>query len=203
VQNEIQISFPFDFAQGQDDGFVVAPLLLMRLDGAGEAEALAEFRGCLAMAQKAERTEVVEVALTTAFSHRPNVVGIPQAAARGDGLHAIEPQAGGTSSATGSLQCVIGGEGIDRADSTDAAIARKNLVAKITGVGAQTPLVNAVVTAESAPTPGDNLEVAPPAEGQVVRADWKILARGAAAGEGTRHEHGLSSIGCGDRVRNC
>jgi hypothetical protein len=160
-------------------------------------------RGGFAVAQKAKGAEIVEVALTTALSHWPNMVGIPEAAPRGDGLHAIKPQACGTSSATGSLKCVIGGEGVNRADSTDATITRKDLIAEVAGIGAQTPLMNAVVAAESAAPLGHDLKIAPPAEGQIIGADWQILAYGAAAGEGTRDEHGLSSIGRGDGVRNC
>jgi hypothetical protein len=44
---------------------------------AGVCEALAELGGGFAVAEKAEGAEVVEVALTSSFGHRANVVGVP------------------------------------------------------------------------------------------------------------------------------
>jgi hypothetical protein len=160
-------------------------------------------RGGLAVAQKAKCAEIVEVALTTAFGYRPNVVGIPEAAPRGDGLHTVQSKTSGAGGASGSLESAVSGKGVDRTDGTDAAVTREDPVAEVAGVGAQTPLMNAVVAAKGAAPFGDDLKIAPPAEGQIVGADWQILAYGATAGEGTRDEHGLSSIGLRGSVRDC
>ena len=122
------------------------------------------------MAEEAEGAEVVEVALAAAFGYGANVVGVPKAAAGGDGLHAVEMEACGAGGAAGSFEGVVGGDGVDATDGADAAIAGEDLVAKVAGVGAETPLVDAVVAAEGAATFGDDFEVAPAAEGEAVRA---------------------------------
>ena len=116
-----------------------------------------------AVAEKAERAEVVEVTLAAAFGYGADVVGVPEGAAGGDVLHAVEMQAGGTGSAAGSFERVVGGDGVDVTDSADAVVAGKDLVAEIAGVGAETPLVDAVVAAEGAAAFGEDLEFAPAA----------------------------------------
>jgi hypothetical protein len=122
------------------------------------------------MAEEAEGAEVVEVALTAALGYGAYVVGVPQAAAGGDGLHAVEAKAGGTGGASSSLERVVGGDGVDGADGADASVAGKDLVAEVAWVGAEAPLVDAVVAAEGAPASGDDLEVAPTTEGEIVGA---------------------------------
>jgi hypothetical protein len=127
--------------------------------------------GCgFAVAEKAESAEVREVALAAAFGYWADVVGVPQAAAGGDGLHAIEMEAGGTGGATGSLEGIVGGDGVDVTDGTDAMVAGEDLVAEVAGIGAETPLVDAIVAAEGAAAFGDDFEITPAAEGQVVGA---------------------------------
>jgi hypothetical protein len=152
------------------------------------------------MAEQAERAEVVEVALAAAFGYGANVVGVPEAASGGDGLHAIEMQPGCAGGTTGSFERVVGGDGVDVTDGADAVVAFEDLVAEVAGVGAETPLMDTVVAAEGAAAAGEDLEVAPAAEGKAVGAEGKGLARGAAAGEGTRREHACLRIGCGRRV---
>jgi hypothetical protein len=98
------------------------------------------------------------------------VIGIPEAAAGGDGLHPIEIQAGFAGGASGSLECVPGSNGIDVADGTNAAIASEDLVAEVAGVGSKTPLVNTVVGAEGTAASGEDFEFAPAAEWEVVGA---------------------------------
>ena len=56
---------------------------------------MAELGGGFAVAEETEGAEVVEVALAAALGHGPDVVGVPEAAAGGDGLHAVEAEAGG------------------------------------------------------------------------------------------------------------
>jgi hypothetical protein len=79
-------------------------------------------------------------------------------------------QTGGAGGASGSLECVVGGDGVYRADGADAAVAGEDLIAKVAGIGAETPLVDAVFRAEGATAFGDDFEIAPTAEGQVVGA---------------------------------
>jgi hypothetical protein len=131
-------------------------------------EAEAEPRGGFAVAEETEGSEVVEVALASAFGYRTNVVGIPEAAAGGDGLHAIEPEARGSGWASGSLESVPSGDGIDLADSADASVAGEDMVAEIARVGSETPLMDAVVGAEGAAAFGEDFEIAPAAEREVV-----------------------------------
>ena len=47
-------------------------------------------RGGFAVAGEAEGAQVVEVALAAAFGYGADVVGVPERAAGGDGLHAVE-----------------------------------------------------------------------------------------------------------------
>jgi hypothetical protein len=119
------------------------------------AETLAELGGGFAVAEEAEGAEVVEVALAAAFGYGADVVGVPEAAASGDGFHAIEMQAGGSGGAACSFEGVVGGDGVDVADGADAVVAGEDVVAEVAGVGAETPLVDAVVAAEGAAALGD------------------------------------------------
>jgi hypothetical protein len=102
------------------------------------------------MAEDAEGAEVVEVALASAFGYGADVVGVPEAEAGCDGLHAVEVEAGDAGGASGTLESVVGGDAVDLADGADASITGEDLVAEITGIGTETPLVDAVVGAESA-----------------------------------------------------
>jgi len=52
------------------------------------------------MAEEAKGAEVVEIALTAAFGYGTDVVGVPEAAAGGDRLHAVEPEASGAGGAS-------------------------------------------------------------------------------------------------------
>ena len=152
------------------------------------------------MAEEAEGAEVVEVALSAAFGYGADVVGVPETAAAGDGLHAVEAQAGGASGASGSLERVVGGDGVDVADGTDAAVAGEYLVAEVAGVGAETPLVDAVVAAKGAAAFGEDFQVAPAAEGKAVGAFAESAGRGAAAGEGAGDKHRQYEITSGFEV---
>jgi hypothetical protein len=122
------------------------------------------------MAEEAEGAEVVEVALTATLGYGTNVVGVPEAAAGGDGFHAVEAKASGAGGASGSFEGVVGGKGVDGADGADAVVAGEDLVAEVAWVGTEAPLVDAVVAAEGAAAFGENLEIAPTAEGEIVWA---------------------------------
>jgi len=55
-------------------------------------------------------------------------------------------------------------------------------------------LVDAVVAAKGAATPGEDFELAPATEGQIVGTDRKIVASDAAAWESARNDHAGSRI---------
>ena len=87
-------------------------------------------------------------------------------------------EAGVAGWASGPLECVEGGDGVDVADGADAAIAGEYLVAEVAGVGAETPLMDAVVGTEGAAAFGEDFEFAPTAEGQAVGAwgrAWRVV----------------------------
>jgi hypothetical protein len=62
------------------------------------------------------------------------------------------------------------------ADGAAPAVAGEDLVAEVAGVGAQAPLVDAVVAAEGAAAFGDDLKLAPAAQRKTVRAGGEIVA---------------------------
>jgi hypothetical protein len=172
-------------------------------EGLGATEALAELGRSLPVTEEAEGSEVVEVALATAFGHREDVVGVPQAAAGGDGLHPVEVEAGDACCASGSLQCGEGGDGVDLADGADTAIAGEYLVAEVAGIGTEAPLMDAVVGTEGAAAFGEDFEFAPTAEGQIIGAGGEGVAGGAASGKRAGDEHDAFSIGWDGGARNC
>ena len=145
--------------------------------------------GDLAVAGEAERAEVVEIALAAAFRYGEDVVGVPEGAAGRDGLHAVERESGDAGFAAGSLERVVDGDGIGLAELADAAVAGEDLVAEVSGVGAETPLVDAEVGAEGTAAFGEDFQFAPAAERQAVGSGGELLALGTAAGEGARKRH--------------
>jgi len=144
-----------------------------------------------AVAEETERTDVVQIALAAALGYGQDVVRVPEAAAAGDGFHAIKTETGGSGWASGALESSVGGDGVDMAGGAKATVAGEDLVAEIPGVGAETPLVDAVVAAKRAATLGENLKLAPAAERQTIRTFGKSVAAGAATGEGAGDEHAL------------
>lgn len=141
------------------------------------------------MAEEAEGAQVIEVALTTAFGYGTDVVGIPEGTTGGDGGHAVESQAGDPSRAAGSLEGIVGGDGVDVAEGADATVAGEDLIAEVSGVGAETPLMDAVIRAKGAAAFGEDLELAPAAESKAIWAGGERLAGSAAAGEGAGGMH--------------
>jgi hypothetical protein len=115
------------------------------------------------MTQKAEGTKVVQVALSSPLGYGKNVVSVPQAAAAGDGLHAVEAKSGGAGWTTSALESRISSDSIDVADGASAPVAAKHLIAEIARIGAKTPLVDAVLAAKSATAFSDDLKLAPAA----------------------------------------
>ena len=91
-------------------------------------------------------------------------------------------QAGHAGGASGSLEGIVSGDGVDAADGADAAVAGEDLIAEVAGVGAETPLVDAVVAAEGAAAPGEDFQIAPAAEGKVIGASGEGCLGGVASG---------------------
>ena len=138
-------------------------------------ETRTKLRRRFAMAEQAERANVVDVALAASFGNGKDVIGVPQAAAAGDGLHAVESESGSASRAASSPECGVCGNGVDVTGGAATAVTGEDLVAKIAGVGAQTPLMDAVVAAEGAAAFGDDLKIAPTAERQTIRAGGEFV----------------------------
>lgn len=141
------------------------------------------------MAGQAQGAEVLEVALAAAFGYRADVVGIPERAARGDGLHAIEVEAGDAGFAAGTLERGVDGDGIGVAEGADAVVAGEDAIAEVAGIGAEAMLVHAVVRAEGAAAFGENFEIAPAAQGEAVGSEGQLGGLDAAAGKGAGDEH--------------
>lgn len=158
-----------------------------------------ELSGSFAVAGEAEGAEVIEVALASAFGDGADVVCVPEGAAAGDGLHSVEGEAGDAGGAPGSFECVIDGNGVGLAEGADAAVAGKDLLAEVAGVGAEPPLVDAVVGAEGTAAFGEDFELAPAAEGKAVGTFGEGVGGGAAAGKGAGGEH----AGLYDTVGGC
>jgi hypothetical protein len=149
------------------------------------------------MAEQAKRTDVVEVALPSALSDWEDVIGIPQAATTGDGFHSVEAQTSGSSGSASTLQRRIGCHGVDLTDGAAAAVASEDLITEIARVGAQTPLMNAVVAAECTAAFAEDLKIAPAAQRQAIWAFGERAARCTAAGKRAGRKHGL--LGFEDR----
>lgn len=141
------------------------------------------------MARQTEGANVVQVTLPAALGHGSDVVGVPERAAGCDGLHTVEGESGDAGFAAGSFERGIDGYRIRLAELADASVAGEDLIAEVAGIGAQTPLVDAVVGAEGATAFGEDFHLAPAAEGQAVRAGGQQMATGATAGEGARDKH--------------
>jgi hypothetical protein len=141
------------------------------------------------MTEQAESTDVVQIALTTAFAHGADMVGVPETPSAGHCLHSVETKSCGPRRSAGAFESGVHGHGINLANGTTSSIAGKDLVAKVTWIGAKTPLMDAIIAAEGAAAFRKDLELAPAAERQAVGAFRKSLSRGATTGQSTGNEH--------------
>jgi hypothetical protein len=141
------------------------------------------------MAEQTESPDVVQIALTTAFAYRQNMVGIPEAPPAGHGLHAVEAKSCCPRRPAGALESGVHGHGINLAGCATSAITSEDLVAQISRIRAKSPLVNAVVAAEGAAAFREDLKLAPATERQAVRAFGKSMSRGAPTGQSTGNKH--------------
>ena len=116
------------------------------------------------MTQQAESTDVVQIALTTAFAHREDMVSVPKTPPAGHRLHAVEAKSCSPRWSAGAFESGIHGPGIDLADGTTSSIAGKNLIAKVTWISAKTPLMDAIIAAEGTTAFRKDLKFAPAAQ---------------------------------------
>jgi hypothetical protein len=109
------------------------------------------------MAPQAQRAHIAEIARAAAFDYRHDMVGVPKMAAAAPVLLKLP------ACRVIELAFVFAqGFGVEAALRAHAAIAREHLAAKISGVGAQPPLVDAGVAAKGVAAAG-NFSAAPPA----------------------------------------
>jgi hypothetical protein len=94
------------------------------------------------MARQAEGSEVLKIALASAFDHGNHVVCIPETLSckllespTRQELFPVCP--------SGTLQIEIREPGIDAAERADAFVARKHVFTEISGIGPQAPLMDA------------------------------------------------------------
>ena len=157
----------------------------------GFAEAEAELGGCFAVTGKAKGAEIVEVALAAALDDGEDVVGVPEGATGGDGLHSVEREAGGAGVATRAPERGVDGDGVGATGLADAPVAGEDLVAEEAGVGPEAVLEDAVVGAESTAAFGEDFKVAPAAKGEAVGSASEGVGLDAAAGERAGKEHDM------------
>jgi hypothetical protein len=102
----------------------------------------AKMAGNRAMAEQAQSPHVVEIALPSAFFHREDVVGIPQAFSHAFLQSPVTHQGEPILTAC-SLQPHLLANRIDSAMGADPSISLQDLLAQIGGLGAQLPFVHA------------------------------------------------------------
>ena len=112
------------------------------------ADAFAQRYRCLAMTTQAEGANVVEVAFASAFGDGENVVGVPQAFPCAP-LESPVGEQRSTPGGTGIAELAGGCDGINPATGADATVALEDLLTEIRGLGAQLPLVDTILRAES------------------------------------------------------
>ncbi len=104
-------------------------------------------RSGVAMAAQAKRSNIREIALTSAFNNRNNVIRIPEALAR-TATQSPTRQERRTICAARIAEPACFCDGVHSTAGANAAIAMKHLFAKICRLGAKLPLVHAKLRAE-------------------------------------------------------
>jgi hypothetical protein len=113
------------------------------------------------MAAKAERTQILKIALSAAFDYRDLVIGVPQTLS----CDPHQPPIGKqflTLGSTRSPQFAIRRDGVGPADGANTGIAQQNLFANVPGISAQTPFIHAPIRTERE-APCWNFQAAPAA----------------------------------------
>lgn len=139
------------------------------------------------MTHQAESPEIVEVALAATLGHRQNVIGVPEGTSCSDAANSPHFERLFACSAAAPSQRTVGSDGVHFAECASTAIACKDLIAQISGIGAQPPLMHTVVRAERAAARGENLQLAPAAQRPAVWSECKRMSPGRAGfGQGSR-----------------
>jgi hypothetical protein len=154
------------------------------------------------MAEQAQGTQVLQVALSPAFHYRKNVIGVPERLARKPCESPLgeKPLPVGPARAP---QLPIGGAGVDAADRAKSAVPQQNLLAKVPGVGAEAPFVDTPIRTEGK-APRWDFQTAPAAERAAIRPFRQSGAIGEAAGHGpggAQGRHNIFIIKCLKRSR--
>lgn len=139
-------------------------------------------RSRIAMAAQAERANILEIALASAFNDRNDVIGIPEALARPATQAPVRKQRRAICAARIAESACFGNR-VYCAGGTNTAIAMKHLLSKICGLSAQFPLVHTELRAEGVPS-ARNLKRAPATQAAAVGATWNCLAINPAAAHG-------------------
>ena len=124
--------------------------------------------GCLiTMTPEAKGSKVRQIALSAALRHRPDMIGIPKTSpAR---MHTKPTLQLLPFTRRQPLKSSIERDGIQAAEGTDAPISRQYLLAHVSWICSQPPLVNAGVAAES-PSPLWDFDATPSADASAVWA---------------------------------
>ena len=135
------------------------------------------------MADQAQRSQVVEVAFASSFFDGKDMVGVPEGLARKffESPTFQELELRDTASFFEVRECSAR---VDAAGFANASIAGVDLVAKITRVGAELPLVDAEIGAKR-DAPPDHFEVAPSAQRSAVHAFLECFPISETAGHGS------------------
>jgi hypothetical protein len=154
-------------------------------------------KGLLPVAEKAQGTQILKVALSSAFHHGQDMIGIPESLAR----EPLEPPSGQKPlpmCATRAPQFPVGSAGVDPADRANAPVPLQNLLAKITGVGTEAPFVDTPIRTERK-APHWDFQATPTAERPAVAPSRQSGAIGEAARHcpgDTQDRHNIFSIKC-------
>jgi len=149
------------------------------------------------MAEQTKSAEISQVAFSSSFHNRQNVIGIPQRLA-GEPLELPFNEKAQPVGPTRAAQLGVGSASVDSADCANAPVPLQYLLAKVARVGAEAPFVNAPIRAERK-TPRRDFETTPAAEGSAAAPFRQSGAICEAAGDCPRSAqmvHNIFSIKC-------
>lgn len=138
-----------------------------------------------AMALQAKSAHIRKVALAATFHNGDDMIGIPQA------FSGAQVPLGGSTEASGSAEMAkmsVGGDAVDTAKSTNAAIPFEHPFSKVARVGAKFPLVDAPIGTERDAARG-NLQMAPTTEISSARTLFEFLPLNPTTGHCTLRAH--------------
>ncbi len=136
------------------------------------------------MAEKTQSAQVFQVAFSATLCDGQDMIGIPQALT----VQALEPpfdEKPQPVGPPGTLQLGISSARVDAAEGANAPVPLQYLLAKVSRIGAQPPLMYAPIRTERKAPRGD-FEVAPTAQSPAVGAFRQSGAIGETAAHGAR-----------------